>query len=555
MMSVDGRFIKYLSIELNQALSYGRIQKISQISHSDFLFMVRANSENKYLYISMSTAVSRIHLINKTLNQFDAPGGFCMFLRKHIEGGVISKIQSLNNDRIIEITLNNVNDLGDQTTYYLMIELFGRYANMIISDHNNEIMNAYKHIHPFEEIDRTIVNGAHYHLPKDDKIDPEDFEEIEKFFKRESIDFRDIIEHIRGISPLLAKAIVKKANHSSLHMYEAYLSFFNQSIKPTIESKDKAQFYFLDIFDNPKIHYHTLSSLLEEYYYEQTDKEKVKQVHKYLSNFTKNQVNKYRNKLENLSKDLKKANQNDIYRMKGDLLIQDQHHIQSTDYEYTGFSYELDQDLTVEIDRKMSIIENANQYYKKYKKLKTAIHHLNKQILLTKYELNYFINLKQQIENNYQYHDLEEIKEELVELKYLPNKKRKKPAKQQKLNYDTYLIDSEIKIYVGKNNLQNNYITHKLARKNDMWFHVQNQSGSHVVVTTDKLTESIIRHAANLAAYFSKSQMSGSVAVDYTLIKNIKKIPGELGSFVSYTNQKTIYIDPDESMINQLMKN
>jgi predicted ribosome quality control (RQC) complex YloA/Tae2 family protein len=553
-MSVDGRFIKYLSMELNQDLEMGRIQKISQISQSDFLFMIRAKGENKNLYLSLSTASARIHLIHQSISQFEQPGGFCMFLRKHVEGGVISNIQSINNDRIIQMTITNVNDLGDQVTYDLFIELFGRYANLIITDQEKQILNAYKHIHPFDDIDRTIVNGSPYNPPTDDKIDPEDMNAIKEFFNQSIIDFQTIIQNIRGVSPLLAKAITKKANHQEIHYFQAYQSLMEQAIHPTIEIKDKAHFYFIDIFNEPKRHFEKLSGLLEHYYKKQTEKEKVKQIHKYLSQLIKNQLNKDRNKLENLSKDLKKAQQNDLYRMKGDLIIQDQHKIKSTDYEYTGFSYELNQELTVALDRKISIIDNANRYYKKYKKLKTAIKHLNKQIVLTKHEINYFIGLKQQMEHNYIYKDLVEIRDELIQLKYIHKKKKSQKSKQQKLNFDIYELDDQTKFYVGKNNLQNNYLTHKFARKHDMWFHVQNQSGSHVIVSTNQLNEPIIRHAANLAAYHSKSQQSSSVAVDYTEVKNIKKIPGELGSLVTYTQQKTIYIDPDESMINSLKK-
>ncbi|MDA3931480.1 MAG: NFACT family protein [Tenericutes bacterium] len=553
-MSVDGRFIKYLGIELNQDLTNGKVQKISQISNTDFLFNIRANSENKYLYLSLSTSVARIHLIEKPKEKFDAPGGFCMFLRKHIEGGVISQIQSLNNDRIFEITVSNVNDIGDLETYKMIIELFGRYANLIILDDKDKVLNAYKHIHPFDNVDRTIVNGITYEIPKDDKIDPEDLDKIKTFFSKDNLDHRDIINNIRGVSPLLAKAILKKANFIPTQLFDSYKNLMNMPIKPTLKEGKKQFFYFVDIFEDNQRYFDSLSLLLEHYYHEQTDKEKVKQIHKYLSNFAKNQVNKYRNKLEKLTKDLKNAQNNEIYRMKGDVLIQDQHKIKPTDYEYTGFSYELDKELTIDLDRRLTIIENANKFYKRYKKLKTAIKHLNKQIILTKHKLNYFISLKQQINNNYNLKDLKEIRVELIELKYFPKKKTKKQKKKQKLNYETFVDELDIMILVGKNNLQNNYLTHKHARKKDMWFHVQNQSGSHVIVQSKDLTESTIRNAANLAAYYSKSQKSSSVAVDYTLVKNIKKIPGELGSFVSYTNQKTIYIDPDISLIHNLKK-
>ncbi|QWC00425.1 NFACT family protein [Mycoplasmatota bacterium] len=553
-MSVDGRFIKYLADELNQDLSQGKIQKISQISNTDFLFNIRANSQNKYLYLSLSTSVARIHLIKRPEEKFDAPGGFCMFLRKHIEGGFINQIKSLNNDRILELTITNKNDIGDHETYKMVIELFGRYANLIILNHQMKILNAYKHIHPFEQIDRTIVNGITYEIPEDEKIDPENLEEIKTFFSNDSIDQRDIINHIRGISPLLAKAILRKADHIPTHYFKAYKDLLEKPIKPTLKNTDKQLFYFIDIFEEKQKYFDSLSTLLEYYYHEQTDKEKVKQIHKYLYNFAKNQVNKYRNKLEKLSKDLQKAKNNELYRIKGDLLIQDQYKIKPTDYHYTGFSYELNQDISIDLDRRLSVIENANKYFKRYKKLKTAIKHLNHQMILTKHELNYFISLKQQINHNYNYKDLEEIRDELMTLKYIPKKKSKQEKKKKKLNYDTYIDETNTRILVGKNNLQNNYLTHKHARKNDMWFHVQNQTGSHVVVQSENLSETSIRHAANLAAYYSKSQQSSSVAVDYTLVKNIKKIPGELGSFVSYTNQKTIYIDPNVDEIKKLKK-
>jgi predicted ribosome quality control (RQC) complex YloA/Tae2 family protein len=552
-MSVDGRFIKFLAKELNQELSNGRIQKVSQISSSDFLWMIRNDGQNKNLYISLSTSNPRIHLIHSSVQQFDSPGGFCMFMRKHVEGGKIQSIQDVNHDRIVRIIISNVNDLGDEIRLNIYIEMFGRYANMIIVDDDSHIINAYKHIHPFEGIDRTIVNGAKYHPPKDDKIDPENMDVVKDFLSREHISPSDIYQNIRGLSPLIAKSIINYASDNFISLYESYQHFFNLDIQATMTLKKKAKFYFLDIFQEDKKYFDSLSLLLEEFYKEQTSKEKVKQIHKYLLNIAKNHINKYKNKLEKLTKDLKKANRYDTYRIKGDLIIQDQHKIKATDYTYTGFSYEINDELSVDLDRKLSVIDNANHYYKRYKKLKIAIKHINRQIILTKHQLNYFIGLKQQIESNHQYEDLIEIRNELIDKKYIPKKRGSKSVKKQILNYDSFTYQNA-KFFVGKNNLQNNYLTHKFAKKNDLWFHVQNQSGSHVIVQANEINEAVIRHAANLAAYYSKSQKSGSVPVDYTQVKNIKKIPGELGSLVTYTQQKTIYIDPDFELIKTLKK-
>jgi predicted ribosome quality control (RQC) complex YloA/Tae2 family protein len=198
-------------------------------------------------------------------------------------------------------------------------------------------------------------------------------------------------------------------------------------------------------------------------------------------------------------------------------------------------------------------VDNANKYYNKYKKQKVAIKHIEKQISLTKKEISYFQDLTNQINENYNLKDLEEIQLELINNRYLPKKKDK--AKSKSPNYDSYQDGTGTLIVVGKNNVQNNYITHKLAKKDYTWFHVQNQSGSHtVVMSNQELSEVTIRAAANLAALYSRSKLSSSVAVDYTKVKYVKKIPGEIGSYVSYTNQKTIYIDPDENELEKLKK-
>ena len=473
-----------------------------------------------------------------------------MFLRKHIEKGVIKNIETLNEDRVIQITVNNRNEIGDLKDYYLIIELFGRYANLIILDENKVIINAYQHIHPFENPDRIIVNGIKYSLPPDDKISPSDLAAISNFFNHNEISYQDIINNIRGLSPLFAKHLLKTSNYNHKNMFEVYKNLLNEESKPTESGKS---FYFLDIFQEDKRYFESLSKLLEIHYENASSLDRVKQIHKYLNTIIKNNYEKSKNKLEKLSKDLSQAKDNQINRIKGDLLLQYQHDIDKSKPEIDLYSYELEKNVNVNIDRTMSVIENANKFYTKYKKQKNAISFIEEQINLTKKDILYFENLLVQIDDNFNIKDLEEIQDELIYNKYIL---RKKPQnKNKKPNYDTYYDELGIPILVGKNNLQNNYITHKISKKDHMWFHVQNQSGSHTVVQSDSdLNETTIRTAANLAAYFSKSKHSSSVPVDYTKIRYVKKIPGEFGSYVSYTNQKTIYIDPDIELIKKLRK-
>jgi len=546
-MSVDGRFIEHLAKELNQETVNARINKVSQLSKADFLFSL---SNNKNLYLSLSTALARIHLVNDKFTNTLTPGGFCMFLRKYVEKGIVLAVKSLNHDRIIEIKLNNRNDIGDIKDYYLMVELFGRYANLVILDEDKTIINAFKHIHPFDNVDRIIVNGIKYALPQDDKISPNDLKTIEIFFKRPNLGYRDIIDNIRGVSPLLAKKIIKTANYKEEDYFQEYKRLFNEEVKPT---KKGSQFYYLDIFDGEREYFSSLSELLEVQFKEASGLDRVRQIHKYLANFVKNHLEKNLNKLEKLNKDLRTAEDNQINRIKGDLIIQHLHEINSKTQELKLYSYELDEEVLVEIDPLLSLVDNANKYYSRYKKQKSAIKYIKEQIHLTKIEIDYFKDLTLQITDNYELKDLEEIQDELINNRYLQKKKAKNNKKNP--NYDIFYDEEGVMIVVGKNNIQNNFITHKLAKKDYYWFHVQNQSGSHTVCMTDEpLKEITIRTAANLAALYSKSKMSSSVPVDYTKIKYVKKIPGDFGSHVTYTNQKTIYIDPDLSLKEKIRK-
>ena len=552
IVSIDGRFIGALVSELQSDLKNGRIQKISQLSRSDFLFAVRANNDNKKLYISLSTSLSRINLTERKFNSDYIPGGFCMFLRKHIERGVITNIKTLNFDRIVEIELLNTDDVGDTVKLYLVFEMFSRYTNLIVLDESKKIINAYKHVSPFDVNERTIANGIEYNCPEDNKFAPDDFKSIKTLFDKET-DSKKIVNNIRGTSPLLANYIINEAEHNHHKMYDIYTEVFNRETKATMSMSNKTEFYYLDIFKKGQTYYESLSKLVDSYYEEASSVERIKQIYKYLINFVKREHKRKKNKLEKLAKDLDRALNNNELRIKGDTLMSSLGNFYKGDSSFTGYSYELEADIEIELDRLLAPVQNANKYYSKYKKLKKAVLHVNKQISITKVEIIYFDDLLTQIKNIGSLNDLLEIQNELIDNGFMS--KRKKFEKKKKPNYDVYIDDLGVKIMVGKNNIQNNYLTHKFAKKDYMWFHVKGQTGSHVVVSqSGDLDEITIRTAANLSAYYSKSRLSSSVPVDYTLVRNIKKVPGKLGSYVTFTNQKTIYIDPNEEMIFKLKK-
>ncbi len=554
-MSMDGRFIEKLADELNSAIGFGRINKIYQLSKSDFLFVIRSGSKTESLYLSLSPQIARIQLTDHIYDKPLSPTGFCMLLRKYLENGQIKKIAALNGDRIIRLDIENNNDFGEKIPYGVIIELMGKHANLVIVDDESTIIDCFKHVSPFEGQQRTFLKGFKYELPEDGKINANDSEAIGSFFDSGEADTaKALVDHVRGISPLLADHLFHIGFNQTTPLYELYRQLLKMPIDPVIaEVNGKQKFYWFNIFEDENIKpYPTLSKVLDEIYFEAGQLDRTKQVSKYIYQLIKREYDKNRDKLEKLTQELEKAKNNENFRIKGDLIIANQHEMSKGMNEFQAFSYETGTDVKISLDRLSTPMENAQAYYKKYKKTKSSINHLIIQIKNTEDEINYFELLLIQIETA-SLNDLNEITEELKQNKYL----HEKPSKVKKTlpHYDTYFTLSGTEIVVGKNNLQNEYITHHLGKHFETWFHTKDIPGSHVLVRkAETLNEEDIRTAANLAAFYSKAKESSSVPVDYTLLKFVKKIPGIKGSFVTYTHQKTIFIDPSKEAI-ALLKN
>ncbi len=555
-MSLDGRFYHFLAKELDSELKNGRIQKIYQLTKTDFLLMIRANQRSLQLSLSLSTSLARIHLTKYTNEKPDNPSGFCMFLRKYLEGGTILNVQSIQSDRILQLSIENMNEIGDLTKYKVYLEVFGRYTNLIIATNDSIIIEAYKHISPFDDNERTIVKGALYEVPFSDKIDPIDEEKSFAYLSQNpEATFKDLIANFIGFSPLISKYIVNQARNLEISLLDSFQRAMAEPTNPiaTIEN-DSQKYYYFDVFDEKteKTYYTSLSDLIDAVYLETSKLERMKQLSKNIYQLAKREYEKNKNKLEKLTKELDAAKNSDIYRLKGDLIQQHLSEISKGDASFEGHDYVKDETVTVQLDRLLTPFQNANHYYKKYKKAKTAVAFIEEQISITKKQIIYFDILITQIENA-SITDLDEIKEELASKGYLRTKNSK--SKKAVPNYDIFLTSDGTLIYVGKNNIQNEYLTHKLASSSDWWFHTKDFHGSHVIVKKQgELDEETIRMAANLASYFSKARLSSSVPVDYTLVKNVKKIPGEIGSLVQYSSQKTIYIDPDPIKISSYLK-
>ncbi len=543
----DGIFLSKLITELS-ILKSGRITKINEISDTDFLFTIRSQKNNHNLIISLSSSYSRIHLSNKIYDTAINPKSFTMLLKKHCEGYFIEEIFQNETDRILVLKLTGFNEIQDKNSKYLIAEIMGRYSNLILTNEDYIIIDSLKH-DGVGEYNRTILPNAKYVFPEINKLNPYKMtlDEIKDTFIKNKIDNpKMIVDTFNGISLSTA--------YSSFLADEHYLEFYkdiNSEIKPAIIKgfNDKNDYYFNPLSYEIIKEYDTLSLMLDDYYYDMDVKAKVKAKTDDLSNFLNKQIKKHEEKINKLKILLEDTKNADEFRIKGELLLT-YPNLKEKSKSVDIYNYYNNKIERILLDEKYSIIDNSNKFFKKYQKMKTSVSYLNEQLDKVYDELEYFKLLSYQL-TNCSVNEALDIKDELIKNKYLfkplTNKK-----KQQKPRLLTYIVN-DIDISVGKNNIQNEYLTHKYSKPNDMWFHVKGAPGSHVVVhIEDELDEDLIRAAANLAAYYSTFKDSSSVAVDYTRIKYIKKIPGKRACFVTYTHQKTIYIDPDIEFINKL---
>lgn len=533
-MPLDGTFIHYLTNELNNYLKDSRINKITCPNQFDIVFHLRCKINDEFvskdLFISSRLDSPCIYLTTKKFINPETPSNFCMILRKYLERGVIKEITQHHNDRIIELHISTRNEIDVEMNTILLIELMGRNSNIILLRDDNIIIDSIRKLVPTIDNTRIILPKAHYEYPHSDKLNP--------FLDTTPL---DNINNLEGISKNLKEAL-KDLN--TLEIKE----FLHQKLNPVIyKSGNKEDFYSYPLGDNEIIsYYQSLNELLDAYYVKEKNIESSLKIE--LTKIANKELKKNYHKLDNLNLDLAKAKNNLIYSDYGILLQSNYHLLKKGDSNVTVNNFLHDnEEITINLDPLLSPSDNLKKIFQIAKKANNSLIETNKQIDKTNSDIQYFKELTYQISISSN-EELEEIKQELVELKLIKDKNKMKKNKTKtiinKLNVDG------LDIYYGKNNIQNNHITHKLSSSNDYWFHVKDMPGSHVLIKVPNndpnfiLSEKIIRYAANLAAINSMAHNSSSVPVDYTKIKYIKKIPGEKGSHVTYTNQKTIYIDP-----------
>ncbi len=578
-MSLDGIVTRAVVYELNNNILGGKIEKVYQPENDEILINIRRKGENYKLLLSASSNNPRIYLTNYTKSNPVSPPMFCMLLRKHLHGSKIIDITQASMDRIIHIDVQGYDELGVLTTKTLTIEIMGRHSNIILSDkESGKIIDSVKRVTPDISSVRQVLPGMEYKLPpSQNKLNPLHVEEDSFLEKINSCNegtpiFKFLYMCYLGISPLIAREICWLAktdqdtkigalsNEDKKVLFSAFNSFMNEikqnNYNPTIVMDEKVNkirsFSAVDINqynDIKKMHYDSISEVLKEYFQTSDTIDRIKQKSANLKKVITTKLDRASNKLMKQNEELLAAEKREKYKIYGDLITANLYKIEKgqKEVEVQNFYSEAQENINIKLDVRLTPSKNAQKYYKRYNKLKNAYEFVSKEIVNTKKEIEYLEHVLVSIDNCFSVNELEEIREELYNEGYVKRISKNKRKKQTAASNPRHYISSDgYDIYVGKNNKQNDFLTLKLASKEDIWFHTKVIPGSHVILKTmgEEVPSQSIMEAALLAAYYSKGKMSSQVPVDYTERRNVRKPNGAKPGMVIYDNNNTIYVTP-----------
>ena len=566
-MAFDGLVTRASVNELKAGILTGRVTKIYQLSKYEMLFTVRQQRQNKKVLFSVHPTYARVQLTNLDYTHTSEPPMFCMLMRKHLEGTIITNIEQVNHDRIIKFTLTQRDEFGGDLTKYLYLEVMNKHSNFILTTEAGKIIDCIKHIPPLMNRHRTLQPSATYMLPPaTNKKEPaeaavSDFARIEKDI--DTTVATGMMRTFNGLSKQIVNEVVYRATASDpetlFNTFNAVMNEVAHHPKPSIMTGEKEQFYLIPLthLAGEVKSYKCISEMLDTFYFGKERSDRIKDHFSNIEMLIKQWHNKNVKKLEKLAIELENTEKAEEYRIKGELILANTYQLNRGDKMLMtqNFYDEHLKEIKIELDPLLAPSDNAQKYFKRYNKAKVAVAHIEQQIEVAKSEISYFEGLMTYL-TVADIQDVYEIQDELRQRGYLKKRQEKKGKKLTKPNVDRYMTENNIELVVGKNNLQNDYVTHKLAKRHEWWFHAKEMPGSHILVrsSADQLEELEIRAAANLAAYFSKGRESSSVAIDYTQVKNLKKVPGSALGFVTYDIYKTIYIDPAEEDVMKLTK-
>lgn len=547
-MSFDGFFLHHMAKELQEQLLGGRIQKINQPFEQELVLNIRSNRQSQKLLISVHSVFGRIQLTQTEFINPKTPNTFTMILRKYLQGAIIESIEQLENDRILEIAVSNKDEIGDQIQATLIVEIMGKHSNLILVDKaENKIIEAIKHVGFSQNSYRTILPGSAYiYPPKTDARNPFTIgdEKLFEILSTEDLAPKNLQRLFQGLGRDTATELATQLSNDKLKHFR---EFFQQKTKATLTEKSYAPI----VFSDSQQRFESLSELLDYYYQDKAERDRVAQQANELIKRVTSELEKNRKKLLKQKEELLATENAEEFRQKGELLTTYLHQVPNDQPAVTLDNYYTSQPITISLDVSLTPSQNAQRYFKKYQKLKEAVKHLTNLIEETKASIAYLESVDTLL-NQASLTEIDELREELIETGYLKRRQREKIAKRQKP--ERYLAsDGKTIILVGKNNLQNDELSFKIAKKGELWFHAKDIPGSHVIITDNlEPTDEVKTDAAELAAYFSKARHSNLVQVDMIEAKKLHKPTGGKPGFVTYRGQKTLRVTPTEEKIKSM---
>ncbi|HGD1099411.1 TPA: NFACT family protein [Streptococcus agalactiae] len=547
-MSFDGFFLHHLTNELQEQIEKGRIQKINQPFDHELVLTIRNNRRNYKLLLSAHPVFGRIQTTEANFQNPQNPNTFTMIMRKYLQGAVIETIQQIENDRILEIVVSNKNEIGDHIKATLVVEIMGKHSNIILIDKNeHKIIESIKHVGFSQNSYRTILPGSTYIAPPKTKaINPFDISDQTLFELLQTNDLspKNLQQLFQGLGRDTALELSNCLKDNKLNDFR---QFFSREYHPSLTEKSFSAVQFSSSHET----FQSLGQLLDYYYQEKAEKDRIAQQASDLIHRVQSELEKNIKKLAKQQDELLATENAEEFRQKGELLTTYLSIVPNNQDVVVLDNYYTNQTIEISLDRALTPNQNAQRYFKKYQKLKEAVKHLKGIISDTENTITYLESVETSL-NHASMEDINDIREELVETGFIKRRAHDKQHKRKKP--EQYLAsDSKTIIMVGRNNLQNDELTFKMARKGELWFHAKDIPGSHVLIR-DNLNPSdeVKTDAAELAAYYSKARLSNLVQVDMIEVKKLNKPSGTKPGFVTYTGQKTLRVTPTQEKIDSL---
>lgn len=585
-MALDGIFLHHLQKEILQKAQNAKVDKIYQPNREELVLSLRTRYDTYKLLFSARANSARVHFTTETIENPKQPPMFCMLLRKRLTSAKLVQIRQNDLERVLFFDFDAYNELGDLIRLTLVCEIMGRYSNVIFLDGEEKIIDSLKRVDEEMTSERLVLPGLPYRLPPpQNKLSllchqPEEVLSVMKSSVKNRELVNLLLDTLQGVSPVVCRELEHRIGAGSSKLIRELSPLQERALLQELEqlkqlaeqvngtpcmiidpvTKKPMDFSFFPIGqygDFAQISMpDSFSVLLDSFYRERDRIERMKVKTQGLHRILATAAERLSRKINLQQGELQRCTQREHLKICGDLISANLYQIQKGESTVSlcNFYEEEQPQITISLDPLLTPSQNAQKYYKEYRKAKTAEEKLNEQIAMAKTELEYIDSVQEALSRAATEHDLTEIRQELTEqgyIKQLRQNKNRKNKEAEPMAPMQFTSSDGFQILVGRNNRQNDKLTMKQANNHDIWLHVKDHPGSHTVIVSDRKTvsQTAILEAAQIAAYFSRCKDSAQVPVDYTQIRNVSKPNGAKPGMVIYVNYKTVYVTPNNPKV------